>query len=160
MERKNSVVVDLLADKHGLLTAQISKVTGVVKSADDGEPIIGATILVEGTSIGTVTDMDGKFEITNLPSSAKTLLISFVGMVSQQVRIHSGLMTITLAGDNRILDEVVVVGYWDNTSEAKTGSITSVSSEELSELTASSFDKMLAGRWLVSDNFQFRSTRC
>ena len=58
----------------GLLTAQISRVTGIVKSADDGEPIIGATILVEGTSMGTVTDMDGKFEITNLPSSAKTMV--------------------------------------------------------------------------------------
>ena len=64
-------------------------------------------------------------------------------MVSQQVRIQSGLMTITLAGDNRILDEVVVVGYGTTRREAKTGSITSVSSEELSELTASSFDKML-----------------
>ncbi|WP_293734094.1 TonB-dependent receptor [uncultured Parabacteroides sp.] len=74
------------------------------------------------------------------------MLISFVGMVSQQVKIQAGQMTITLTGDNRILDEVVVVGYGTTRREAKTGSITSVSSEELSELTASSFDKMLAGK--------------
>ena len=67
-------------------------------------------------------------------------------MVSQQVKIQSGQMTITLAGDNRILDEVVVVGYGTTRREAKTGSITSVSSDELSELAASSFDKMLAGK--------------
>ncbi len=67
-------------------------------------------------------------------------------MVSQQVKIQAGQMTITLTGDNRILDEVVVVGYGTTRREAKTGSITSVSSEELSELTASSFDKMLAGK--------------
>ena len=74
MERKILLLLTYLLISIGLLTAQISKVTGVVKSADDGEPIIGATILVEGTSIGTVTDMDGKFEITNLPSSAKTMV--------------------------------------------------------------------------------------
>ena len=77
MKRKLVLFLTYLLVSIGLLTAQISRVTGVVKSADDGEPIIGATILVEGTSIGTVTDMDGKFEITNLPSSARTLLISF-----------------------------------------------------------------------------------
>ena len=146
MKRKLVLFLTYLLVSIGLLTAQISRVTGVVKSADDGEPIIGATILVEGTSIGTVTDMDGKFEITNLPSSARTLLISFVGMVSQQVKIQAGQMTITLAGDNRILDEVVVIGYGTTRREAKTGSITSVSSDELSELAASSFDKMLAGK--------------
>lgn len=58
----------------GLLTAQISRVTGVVKSAEDDLPIIGATVLVEGTGLGTVTDMDGKFEISNIPSSARTHL--------------------------------------------------------------------------------------
>ncbi len=74
MKRKLVLFLTYLLVSIGLLTAQISRVTGVVKSADDGEPIIGATILVEGTSIGTVTDMDGKFEITNLPSSARTML--------------------------------------------------------------------------------------
>lgn len=73
MERKIVLLLAYLLVSIGLLTAQISRVTGVVKSAEDGEPIIGATILVEGTSIGTITDMDGKFVISNLPSSAKTM---------------------------------------------------------------------------------------
>ena len=58
----------------GLLTAQISRVTGVVKSAEDDLPIIGATVLVDGTGLGTVSDMDGRFEISNIPSSARTHL--------------------------------------------------------------------------------------
>lgn len=73
MERKLVLLLTCLIASIGLMTAQISQVTGIVKSAEDGEPIIGATILVEGTSIGTVTDLDGKFIISNLPSSAKTL---------------------------------------------------------------------------------------
>lgn len=146
MKRKLVLFLTYLLVSIGLLTAQISRVTGVVKSADDGEPIIGATILVEGTSIGTVTDMDGKFEITNLPSSARTLLISFVGMVSQQVKIQAGQMTITLAGDNRILDEVIVVGYGTQRREAKTGSISTVTSEQIADIPALSVDKMLAGK--------------
>lgn len=72
MERRLVLFLTCLFASIGLITAQISQVTGIVKSAEDGEPIIGATILVEGTSIGTVTDLDGKFIISNLPSSAKT----------------------------------------------------------------------------------------
>lgn len=146
MERRLVLFLTCLFASIGLITAQISQVTGIVKSAEDGEPIIGATILVEGTSIGTVTDLDGKFIISNLPSSAKTLLISFVGKVGERVQIQQGMMTISLSGDTKALDEVVVVGYGTTRREAKTGSITSVSSDELSNLAASSFDKMLSGR--------------
>lgn len=74
MERKLMLLLTYLLVSVGLLTAQISRVTGVVKSAEDDLPIIGATVLVEGTGLGTVTDMDGKFEISNIPSSARTHL--------------------------------------------------------------------------------------
>ena len=130
----------------GLLTAQISRVTGVVKSAEDDLPIIGATVLVEGTGLGTVTDMDGKFEISNIPSSARTLMISFVGMVSQRVQIKSGVMNIILEGDTKLLDEVVVVGYGTQRREAKTGSISTVNSEQIENVPALSVDKMLSGK--------------
>ena len=130
----------------GLLSAQVSRVTGVVKSAEDDLPIIGATVLVEGTGLGTVTDMDGKFEITNIPSKAKTLMISFVGMVTQRVQIKSGVMNIILEGDTKLLDEVVVVGYGTQRREAKTGSISTVKSEQIENIPALSVDKMLAGK--------------
>ena len=56
----------------GLVNAQIAKVTGVVTSEEDGLPVVGASVLVKGTTQGTGTDMDGKFELSNVPSSAKT----------------------------------------------------------------------------------------
>ena len=63
----------------GLVNAQSKSITGNVFSADDGQPVIGATVMVKGTTIGTITDTDGKFKI-NVPANAKNLLISFVGM--------------------------------------------------------------------------------
>ena len=60
-----------------------TKITGTVVSADDGQPVIGATVVAKGTSVGTVTNVDGAFSI-NVPSSAKTLVFSYVGMVSAE----------------------------------------------------------------------------
>lgn len=73
MERKLVLLLVYLLVGIGILTAQTSQVTGMVKSSEDGLPIIGATVLIQGTSQGTVTDADGKFVITNVPSSAKTI---------------------------------------------------------------------------------------
>lgn len=130
----------------GLVTAQTSTVTGVVTSAEDGAPIIGASVLVKGTSIGTVTNLDGEFSIPNVPASAKTLVISYIGMTGKEVAIRSGIINVALQSDNRLLDEVVVVGYGTQRREAKTGSISTVTSDQLSDLVGSSFDKMLAGK--------------
>ena len=69
----------------GLATAQVSKVTGLVISEEDGLPVVGASVLVKGTTVGIVTDIDGKFTINNVPSSAKTLKISYIGLQSQEV---------------------------------------------------------------------------
>lgn len=90
-----------------LVTAQTQKITGLVISEEDGQPIVGASILVKGTSLGTITDMDGKFTLSNLPSTAKTLQISYIGMVAQDVAIKPTLKVI-LKSDAKILDEVVV----------------------------------------------------
>ena len=72
----------------GLVTAQTQKVTGVVISEEDGQPVIGASVLVKGTQIGAITGVDGDFTLPNVPSSAKTLVISFVGMQTQEVTGH------------------------------------------------------------------------
>ncbi len=92
----------------GWATAQNSNVSGIVVAAEDGEPVIGATVLVKGTTIGTVTDVDGKFTLTKVPANATTLHVSYVGMTSQEVPITSGAIKITLKNDTKILDEVVV----------------------------------------------------
>mgnify|MGYP003426744860 FL=1 len=85
MKRKLMLLMACIVMGIGLVNAQISKVTGTVISEEDGLPIVGASVVVKGTSTGTITDVDGKFTLENLPSSAKTLMISFVGLRTQEV---------------------------------------------------------------------------
>lgn len=72
MKRKLMFLMTFLFISIGLVTAQTSRVTGLVTSEEDGQPVVGASILVNGTTLGTITDIDGKFTITNVPSSSKT----------------------------------------------------------------------------------------
>ena len=72
MKRKLMFLMTFLFICIGLMTAQTSRVTGLVTSEEDGQPVVGASILVNGTTLGTITDIDGKFTIANVPSSAKT----------------------------------------------------------------------------------------
>ena len=95
----------------GLVMAQSSKVTGKVLSDEDGEAIIGATVMVKGTTIGTVTDADGFFNLSNVPNSAKVLEISFVGMETMTVKIAPNL-TIRMKNSSEMLDEVLVTGTY------------------------------------------------
>lgn len=71
----------------GLSNAQVSQVTGNVMSEEDGLPVVGASVLVKGTTVGTVTDIDGNFTISGVPASAKTLVVSFIGLQSQEVAV-------------------------------------------------------------------------
>lgn len=93
----------------GLASAQLSQVSGVVKAQEDGQPIVGATVFVVGTTLGTTTDLDGKFILSSLPATAKTLRISFVGMNAQEVAARPGNLNIVLQSDAKALDEVVVL---------------------------------------------------
>ena len=72
MKRKLMFFMIFLFWGIGLVTAQTSRVTGVVTAEEDGLPVVGASVLVSGTTLGTITDIDGKFTITNVPSSSKT----------------------------------------------------------------------------------------
>ena len=91
----------------GMVNAQSKSITGNVFSADDGQPVIGATVMVKGTTVGTITDTDGKFKI-NLPGNGKNLLISFVGMKTIEVEAKDN-MTVRMESDSRQMEEVVVV---------------------------------------------------
>ena len=128
MKRKLMLLMTCLFIGIGLVNAQISKVTGTVMSEEDGLPVVGASIVVKGTTLGTVTDMDGKFTLTNVPSSAKTLVISFIGMKSQELNIKSE-MKVVLHSDAEVLDDVVVVAYGTAKKSSFTGSAAAVSGE-------------------------------
>ena len=78
MKRKIMLLLACLFVGIGLATAQTQTVTGVVISEEDGQPVIGASVLVKDTQLGTITGIDGDFKLTNVPSSAKTIVISWL----------------------------------------------------------------------------------
>ena len=142
MEKRLMTAVAALAVSTSFAFAQ-SQISGKVTSSEDGQPVVGASIKVAGTNTGTVTDIDGNFSL-NAPAGTK-LEISYIGMVSKTVKAGKSL-SIVLDADDKSLDEVIVVGYGTTRREAKTGSITSVSSKDLADIPTTSFDKMLAGK--------------
>lgn len=103
-------------------------VTGTVTAAND-EPLIGATVLVKGTSVGTSTDIDGKYSIA--AAQGKTLVVSYVGYTTQEVPVKGSTVNIVLKEDTALLDEVVVIGYGTMTRKDVTGSITTVNAKDL-----------------------------
>ena len=114
----------------GLVTAQTQKVTGVVISEEDGQPVIGASVLVKGTQIGAITGVDGDFTLLNVPSSAKTLQISYIGMQTQEVAIKPHVKVV-MKPDSKLLDEVVVTAVGIQRAERSLGySVSKVDADE------------------------------
>ena len=99
----------LLALAIGVIqgAAQVTTVQGIVTTEEDGEPVIGASVIVKGTSLGTVTDVNGRFELSGLPPSATRLLISYISLMAKEVAI-APQVSVTLKSDTHLLDEVVV----------------------------------------------------
>lgn len=128
----------------GMALAQ-TKVTGTVVSQEDGQPIIGATVWIDGTSVGTATDVNGKFTLT-LPSGKKMLRVSSVGMESVTVAAQS-TMRITLKSDAKALSEVVVTGY-GSARKAGTiaGSVTTLSGEQLQNRPVANIGDAMQGQ--------------
>lgn len=109
MKRKVMLLLTCLFIGIGLVTAQTSTITGVVTSEEDGGPVVGASVLVEGNSLGAVTDIDGKFSISQVPGTAQTVRVSYIGLQSQKLPIlRNRPMNIVLKADAALLDEVVV----------------------------------------------------
>ena len=144
MKRKLMLLLTCLFVGIGLVTAQITKVTGTVISEEDGLPVVGASILVKGTTVGTVTDMDGKFTLSNVPSSAKTLVVSFIGMATQEVAIKQ-TVNITLKSDAEVLEEVVVTGYGVQRKASFTGAAAIIGEDVIAKKSDANFVKALEG---------------
>ena len=131
----------------GIATAQTKRITGVVVSDDDGEPIIGASVLVKGTQIGTITNIEGEFIIPNAPSTAKTLIVSYVGLKTAEIVITSGKMTISLQSDDKVLDEVVVTAMGISREKKSLGyAIQEVKADELTKAGSPSITNSLSGK--------------
>lgn len=120
------------------------KVTGTVLD-QNGEPVIGANVVVKGTTNGTITDVDGKFTL-EVPDDA-VLQVTYIGYNPAEVKVgKESVIRIVLREDTQALDEVVVVGYGTQKKVSVTGSIASVSSEDITKVPTSNIAQNLAGR--------------
>ena len=134
----------LLAVSSTIAMAQ-GKVTGKIVDAA-GEPVIGASVVVKGTNVGTVTDVNGSFALASVPKEA-TLVVSYVGYRTQTIAVGGkSAFDVTLEEDKQLLDEVVVVGYGVQRKSDVTGALTRVGEKELNAKPVSNAFEALQGK--------------
>ena len=127
-----------------MIAQQTQTIVGTVIDAVSGEPVIGANVLVKGTTTGTSTDFDGNFSL-EIPSGA-TLVVSYIGYINLEVKPTKGKMVIRIKEDTQALDEVVVVGYGVQKRESLTGAMQVVNNEKLTTATTPAVENMLTGK--------------
>ncbi|MDF9799328.1 TonB-linked SusC/RagA family outer membrane protein [Catalinimonas alkaloidigena] len=121
-------------------------ISGIVSDEDSGQPLPGVNVLAKGTTIGTVTDVEGQYRLT-VGDDVSTLVFSSIGYVSQEVPINDrNSINISLLPDVQSLSEVVVVGYGTQKKADVTGSVASVSEEALQSRPMANFEDALQGR--------------
>ncbi|ADB42486.1 SusC/RagA family TonB-linked outer membrane protein [Spirosoma linguale] len=130
--------IDIQSDVKALIKGTVSD--------EKGNTLPGATVSVKGTQLGTTTDVNGAFSI-NMPAGAKVLVISFIGMKTQEVEVGSRTtLNITLQTGDQSLDEVVVIGYGTAKRSDVTSSITTVKAADLKDIPAAGIDQLLQGK--------------
>ena len=128
------------------LYAQQGNLTGTAIAASDKEPMIGLTVLVKGTTNGTVTDLDGNYTLTNVPKDA-TIVFSMIGYKTQEVKVNGkNVINVVMEDDTQALDEVVVIGYGAVKKSDLTSSISAIKGDELKKLTGGNAMNALQGK--------------
>ncbi|RMF28769.1 MAG: SusC/RagA family TonB-linked outer membrane protein, partial [Bacteroidetes bacterium] len=120
-------------------------ITGTVTDAETGEPMIGANILVKGTSFGTITDLDGSYSL-EVPENAEALVFSYTGYASQEIPLGASNVINVALTPGSVLEEVMVIGYGTVKKEDATGSVQSVSTEQFNRGSITSPQELLAGK--------------
>lgn len=144
MEGKNIMLMNKAKEKASEKQADDNKVTGSIKDMA-GEPIIGANVTIKGQSIGTITDIDGRF-IINAPANA-ILRITYIGYIPQEIKVENKReLKIILQEDTETLDEVVVVGYGVQKKSDVTGAMIRVNSDELNSRPAANAFEAMQGK--------------
>lgn len=135
----------LVNENAGISQVLQKKLTGII-SDQNGEPIPGATVFIKGTTIGTITDIDGKFNLS-VPQNAQILVVSFVGFEPKEVLLENNTdFNIVLKEATESIDEVVVVGYGEQKKESVTAAISTVAAKDLVQSPTANISNALAGR--------------
>ncbi|MDR1403171.1 MAG: TonB-dependent receptor [Tannerellaceae bacterium] len=121
------------------------RITGVVVDQTTGEPIIGANVVVKGTTTGTITDLDGTFSLNISPDVNTTLVASYIGYVSREVRATSSSLQISLREDSQTLEEIVVVGYGSQRKVNLSGAVAQVDAKALESRPVQNISSALQG---------------
>lgn len=120
-------------------------ISGVVTSAENGEPLIGVTVLIKGTTTGSITDIDGRYTID--ASAEDILVFSFIGMKDKEVQVGvQTVIDVVLASDNELLEEVVVIGYGTQKKSHLTGAVSKVENKKLDQIAVARVDDALIGQ--------------
>lgn len=127
-----------------IVNAQIQSISGMVTGGPDGVPVSGASVVVKGTTIGTVTNSDGFYQLY-LPENANTLVFSFIGMKTLEVPVTGNTVNVNLEPDVVGVDEIVVVAYGTVLKQHFTGSVSAVNSAQLERFQSADFSKVLQG---------------
>jgi TonB-linked SusC/RagA family outer membrane protein len=128
------------------LCAQERTITGIITSSEDGQPVIGASILVKGTTTGAVTDFEGAYTL-QVPGNEAVLLISYTGLQSQEITVGDRTkIDLVMETSSSFLDEVVVTGYGTQGRRVLTSAVSSVKAEDIQNLPSASVDQLIQGR--------------
>jgi TonB-linked SusC/RagA family outer membrane protein len=126
--------------------AQNRQLSGVITSSEDGSAVVGATVSVKGTSVATLTDLDGKYQLS-VPAEAQILVVNFLGMKIQEIAIGSASeINLVLEPDATTMDEVIVTGYGTQLKSKVTGNISKVSGDKIQNTPVPSVQQALQGK--------------
>ena len=129
----------------GLVLAAQAKIIKGTVTDQNGETIISASVVVQGTSVGTITDLDGHYEL-EVPDDAQTLEISYLGMKSSVISIQGSVIDVVLEEDHQVLDEVVVTGYGTTKKRDLVTSVASVGADQLKDIPVTTAAEALQGK--------------
>ena len=145
MKRSLMLMFALLVASIGIATAQTLTVTGTVVSESDGQPVVGAYVLVNGTTLGTITNDKGEFGIRNVPADAKEIIVTFLGMSTASAPVQAEPVRVVMKEDQNYLDETIVVAYGVQKKSSFVGAASQISGEKLERTQASNLSKSLEG---------------
>lgn len=144
LNRYLMLALTLLSFGIGYAQSSAGKITGTVLSAESNEPLIGVSVVVSGTSQGTITDIDGKFVIS--AEKGQKLKISYIGYQTQEVTINSNSLKVLLKEESKSLEEVIVVGYGVQKKKLNTGATLQVKGDELAKMNTTSPLQAMQGK--------------
>ncbi len=140
----NKIIIMSENSRETIMQAgDVIKVTGVIQ--DETGPLPGVTVVISGTTNGTITDLDGKYSLSGVPANG-SITFSFIGMETQTIEVKGRTsIDVTMSAGNIALDEVIAVGYGTQTKGSLTAAVEQVSAKEISELPVSNLSESLQG---------------